>query len=47
MAKEFELSPVGNVVWEDRYAKKDEFGNVVEKDVLKRKRTAEVAESFL
>ena len=34
MAKEFELSPVGNVVWEDRYAKKDEFGNVVEKDVL-------------
>jgi len=34
MAKEFELSPVGKVVWEDRYAKKDELGNVVEKDVL-------------
>jgi len=33
MAKEFGLSPVGEVVWEDRYAKKDEQGKRVEKDI--------------
>ena len=33
MAENFELSSVGKVAWEDRYAKKDEKGNVLEKDV--------------
>ncbi len=30
MAK-FELSPVGQVVWEDRYGQKDENGKLIEK----------------
>ena len=33
MAEKFELSTVGKVVWEDRYAKKDENGKILEKDV--------------
>lgn len=33
MGEKFELSPVGRVVWEDRYALKDEKGNLTEKDI--------------
>jgi len=32
MGDKFELSPVGRVVWEDRYALKDENGKIIEKD---------------
>ncbi len=40
MGIKFELSPVGKVVWEDRYAKKDETGSVIEKDVTETFRRA-------
>jgi len=33
MADRFELTPLGKVVWEDRYALKDENGNPIEKDI--------------
>lgn len=33
MGIKFELSPIGRVVWEDRYALKDENGKLLEKDV--------------
>ena len=29
----FELTPLGKIVWEDRYALKDDKGNVLEKDI--------------
>jgi ribonucleoside-diphosphate reductase alpha chain len=33
MGDKFELSSVGRVIWEDRYALKDENGDIIEKDV--------------
>lgn len=33
MSVDFELSPLGKIVWEDRYALKDKDGNTVEKDI--------------
>lgn len=33
MADKFDLTPLGKVVWEDRYALKDDIGNLVEKDI--------------
>ena len=31
---QFNLTPLGQIVWEDRYALKDEAGNLVEKNIL-------------
>lgn len=33
MSVDFELSPLGKIVWEDRYALKDREGNIIEKDI--------------
>ena len=33
MSVDFELSPLGKIVWEDRYALKDKDGKTVEKDI--------------
>jgi ribonucleoside-diphosphate reductase alpha chain len=34
MDTKFELAPLGQVVWEDRYALKDDAGNKIENDIL-------------
>jgi ribonucleotide reductase alpha subunit len=34
MDAKFELAPLGQIVWEDRYALKDETGNRIENDIL-------------
>ena len=30
----FEMTPLGRIIWEDRYGLKDENGNLIEKDIL-------------
>lgn len=34
MGIKFGLSPLGQIIWEDRYALKDENGNLIEKDIF-------------